>query len=180
MSYRKFNFPSLFILMIFLAACSPRMTTYKSSELGLRVDVPDSWELNEAEGTITITSKAQVLESGTVGEEAGVTIAMATSEQYSGASNDPKDILAAFMAYYIMQGNSPDIVQEGEPKIYQIHGLPAATATYSGEIDEEEGVYTVTVIVRGEKFVLVLGADGSANNSYANTITKITKSINID
>ena len=178
---RKMVFlPTFFIITILLAACSAGWTTFQSQDLGLKVDLPENWVLRETPGTLTITSSPDVLDNETIVGEAGVTIALANADQFSGMSTDPKDILAAFIAFYLMEGNSPDIVQEGEPELFQIKGQQAASATYSGNIEGEEGVFTATVIVKGEKFVLVLGADGSADNSHAKTIDKIIKSVVID
>ena len=180
MTTRKLLRLCLFILITFVSACSAGWTRYTSPDLGIQVDVPEDWIINDTSETIILGSDPEMFDTNKIGNGAGVTIAVADSTQFGDPATEPKELLASFMAFYIMQGNAPDIVQEGEPDLYKINGQNAASATYSGSIDGEEGIYTATVISQGEKFVLVLGADGSENNEHANTIEKITKSIVIE
>jgi hypothetical protein len=172
---RKIILITISSLIFLLTACSTGWTTFKSQKLSIEVNVPNNWSIQESSETLLLTSSQEAMESGSIGEGAGVTIALATNESFNGM-NDPKEILGAFIGYYLI-GNTPDIVQEGEPDLFQINGQQAASTTYIGTVEGEKGIFTATVIVKGEKFVLILGEDGSADNSYAKTIDKIIKSV---
>ncbi len=172
----------MIVLSVRLAACASNpeeankgWQPYQDDELGISFELPDTWVTQEGDGVITIANDQVGLDTE-ISSGAGASITLATSGDFDGFS-DPVDILGLFIDFF--ENGRPNLERIGDPEIITIQDLPAATVTFRGDVREQSGLFTATIISNAENIALVLTIDGSAGEEYQEILERLTQSISV-
>lgn len=170
------------LFSLILAACSPKIEdpnqgwqTYQNDELGISFDLPETWVSQEVNGVITIAVNQEALDNQ-ISSGTGASITLATAKDFDGFS-DPDDILGLFMDY--IEYGRPELERINEPELITIQEQPASTVSYRGDVREQNGLFTATIINNENNIALILTIDGSEGEEYQDALERITQSITV-
>jgi hypothetical protein len=165
--------------MLILSACSPQVEdeswiVYETEGLGIAVELPESWVIEEDQYLLSLANDSDHIISKSFENGAGGTITPTTTFNFSNVE-EPVEILERLKGYFNGEENSLNVIVE--PTMLTIQGQSAATMTYDGTLQGQDGRFTTTVIVNDENVAVVFTIDGSEDNQYSEMLERITSSV---
>jgi hypothetical protein len=154
------------------------LTTYDNEALGLSFQYPQSWDLVEGEGSVTVASNPELLTSETFDREgAGVAIAVGAPDEFE--ADSPEDALLDAVSRF---GYSREELSVETFNTTTINGQEATVASIRGDDDQSgQTLLFYTALLRQEQRVAV--ATGITLEQYADQfqpdLETITNSIRI-
>lgn len=171
---------SILLLSLLLAGCSSggmAMKAYTSEDMGIAMDMPEKWFTKEDADQLIIANSEETLTSKEVVDGAGVFLVEVAMSDLAGMSTDPVELLTLFQESFMTSATDAELLQEATART--ILEQPAATSKFKGKMDGQAGIYEVTVIVGATNVVVLLAADTTADNAFADTLTKIVDSVKL-
>ncbi|HNT23366.1 MAG TPA: hypothetical protein PKM21_03300 [Anaerolineales bacterium] len=171
-------FLGLLCLSFILTGCSGKnvipMDDYESTALGIVLEKPETWIVEEAEGALYLATIQEALDNQALEDEAAISISTSTTFNFND-TEDPVAIVNEFINRFQSTGEGLVITQEAAA--LTIQGQPAAQAVFNGAIADQAGFFTLSAIVDDGNVIVLFSIDGSSDNRYAEVIQQVTNSL---
>ena len=150
------------------------MDDYESTALGIVLEKPETWIVEEAEGALYLATIQEALDNQALEDEAAISISTSTTFNFND-TEDPVAIVNEFINRFQSTGEGLVITQEAAA--LTIQGQPAAQAVFNGAIADQAGFFTLSAIVDDGNVIVLFSIDGSSDNRYAEVIQQVTNSL---
>ena len=150
------------------------MKDYESAGLGIALRVPESWVVQEADGSLYLASSQTALDEQALEGQAVVSISTSTTFDLNN-TEDPIAIVNEFVSRFQGVGEGLEVTQEAAKTTIQ--GQTAAQAAFRGVVSGQQGAFTLTAIVQDGQVIVVFTVDGSDDNQYADLLEQVTASV---
>ncbi|MCB0036019.1 MAG: hypothetical protein KDE51_18435 [Anaerolineales bacterium] len=165
------------IVALFVSACTTaggeEWTTHSSETLGISVDIPNEWVFKEENGELMIADSEANLDAQNI--STGVGIVMQSESLETMGVETMQELLDFFMGF--MTAEAPvEVVDEAQT--VTINNLEAAQARVRGEIEGQNGTFTMAFIDKGDgEAILALFVDATVTGDSTATIDQILQSV---
>ena len=164
------------LLFLALAACRAEWTTTTFADLGLRLDRPTAWAMEDTGNGLLLGSTADVvtaLEADAVIEGGAAAITVEEVAALQGAS--AVDLVA------LVLDNFGDLAGgrwrlAGAPEDVEINGVPGAQAILKNETEGEAGQVTVRVLTGETMAVFFILIDTTPDGAHQDSLLRIANS----
>lgn len=173
------KFAVLFVLMlsVLLAACggapAEQWKTQEDVTIGVKYQIPTSWVAKSEDGSISIADSQETMDAEVLEKGAGVNLTTVSLAEFGGIES-PLELLQFFTGFFTQNDAMTEVLLPSETTI---QGQTAAKAVYKGNIEGQEGVFTVIVIVHEGRMAMVLGIEAGTDNALTAALDRVLNSI---
>lgn len=162
---------------LFVSACTTsageEWRTHTSNELGISVEIPHDWVLKEENGELMIASSEANLAAQNI--DTGVGIVMQSESLENIGVETMQELLDFFLGFMTAEA-AVEVVDEAQT--VTINGLETAQARVRGEIEGQNGTFTMAFIDKGDgEAILALFVDATVEGDSTATIEQILQSV---
>ena len=166
----------LSLLLLLLAACRAEWTASAFTTLGLRLDRPTAWTLEETNNGLLLGSDADVVTALTTNAIVDGGAAAVTVEQSADLGGaDAVELVSVVLANFGDLGSGRWRLERA-PEDVSVNGVPGAQATLNNVAEGESGWVTVRVITGETLTVFFVLIDTTPDGSHRDALLRVANS----